>query len=875
MKNVIYSLDEAYSVGIDHCGGKGWGLARLNYFGFNVPGSYILNSDVYTDLIKGLNISDLISQVKCIDDRQLHNDNTKKILDTITAKIINTKLNSEVKKTIKITLDDNNLLDTPLAIRSSATLEDGHKSSFAGIHKSYLNIKGIENIETSILKCFASLWSLSAVSYRKRMKIKDDELSCAVVFMKLIDAKSSGVNFSCNPTNGRKDVTLINTNFGLGESVVNGDIEPDAYQINSNSLDVESIQIGGKAKKIILKSAGKTELDDSLNSSQVLSIKQIQQLTKITQCIYWAFGGIHQDIEWAYDGKEFFILQARPVTIINSFKLNGFESQQEIFSNGNFKDSAPMVQNTLWQSVFSYLTNSILKAPFDLIGYKMPDGLSLVRLYNGRAYLNISLLQWVYLDSTGYKPSDTNKTIGGHQREIEIDKTLNGGIGKRLLRVWHVIKLMNLMNKYKKQALRSEQKEMEFVKSIFKFELNKLTLKDLLAKLHLCNHEVCSYIPTFAVLSSTSGSIIALSDLLEKYFPNKGMLMANKLLFGASNITSANHGYELQELGQIVKHDTEALSFFNNKNFTPDRWKNLSNISPFKIAFEKFLDKYGHRAVFELDMSNPRWREDSSYLLKIIKKNINTDFTKTRQANDNQALMVEIKKVVPFYLHGMVRLMVKKSIEGAEFREMGKSTLIRLLEPSRWLLLEIGERFTELDLLEDKQDIFHCALVEIVSILDGTLTSYNLKELVKMRKLEKKRLEEKSAPDIIKNNKPIFSKPIASNSINKIKGMGVSSGTVKGVARVVYNPNKGVNLKQGEILVAPSTDPAWTPLFLNVSAIVMETGGQLSHGAIVAREYGIPAVVNVQGLFSIINDGDVIVVNGDRGEVEKINTELK
>lgn len=870
MKNIIYSLDDAYNIGIDNCGGKGWNLARLNYFGFNVPSSCVLNSDIYTQIMLQPTILDLTLQVSEIADSKLHHPDTKKLLDTIVAKIINTKLNDEIQEAIKKALKENNLLDTSLAIRSSATLEDGNTASFAGIHESYLNINGFENIEISILKCFASLWSLGAVSYRRKMKSKDNELSCAVVMMELINAKSSGVAFSCNPINGRDDITLINTNFGLGKSIVNGDIEPDTYQVNSNSLEIEDIKIGSKKKQTIVESETGTALKKSSNDSQVLDTKQIQQLTKLTQCIYWAFGGAHQDIEWAFDGKEFFILQARPVTIMNSFKIDGFENQEEVWSNGNFKDSAPMVQNTLWQSMFFYTTNMILKAPFKLIGYKVPDGLNLVRLYNGRAYLNMSLLQWIYFDSTGYKPSDTNKTIGGHQHEIEIDVSLSGGINKKISRVLNIIKLMSLMNRYKKQAQKSEQKEIEFTKSIFELELNKLTLKELLEKLQLCNSEVVNYIPTFAVQSSMSGSITALSDLLEKYLPNEGTIIANKLLLGASNITSANHGYELQELSDIVKKDIEAQTFFDGENFTSRKWMNLSDTSSFKIAFEKFLNKYGHRTIYELDMSNSRWREDPSFLLEVIKQNINNNTPKQKQNNDNKELWIKIKKAVPFYLHSIVKSMVKQSIQGAEFREMGKSTLIRLLEPSRYLLLEIGTRFVELDLLEKKEDIFHCAFIEIISILDETLSNYNLKGLVKIRKEKKLELEKISAPNIIKDDKPLFSKPIISKSTNKIKGMGVSSGVIKGTARVIHNPNDGITLKQGDILVAPSTDPAWTPLFLNVSAIVMETGGQLSHGAIVAREYGIPAVVNVQGLFSIVNNGDIIIVDGDNGEIEKI-----
>ncbi len=863
--NQIYNSD----IKIQKFGGKGYNLSKLNYFGFNVPNGGVLNSDIYKQIVNREDILILIKKVqKNLNDL---------LLKEIRGKFFEIKLNKNILEELKIFLKENKLSNIPLAIRSSATLEDSKNSSFAGIHESYLNINSLEEIEYSILNCFASLWTMRAVSYRRKLNIDDLELNCAVVIMQMINAKSSGIAFSCEPISARQDLTIINTNFGLGESVVNGVIEPDEYKVNSHNLKLENIKIGSKLKYSDINKDNGTYLKDSSNNKnrQVLNEKQIKILTMQVQIVFWVLGDgkVHQDIEWVFDGEEFFLLQARPVTVLKPPVLNIFKNQQEVWSNGNFRDAAPMVQHTLGTSIFSYHINAILKAPFKSFGYKLSNGLNFVKLYKGRAYLNISLLQWIYFDATGFLPSATNKTIGGHQSEITIDKIFLGGINKKLKRVWRLIKMMRIIKKYKKLALNRELKEIKFAKEILNIKLDTLSNKELSEKIKLCDSEITNYALTFAVQSSMSGTITALSDLLEKYLPNEGDSIANSLLSGAGNITSANHGYELQKIINIAKSDIDAESFFNNTTSSTKYLQNLPNSSSFKKAFNYFIDKYGHRGIYEGDLSYPRWREDSSFLLNIIKENIaniNPLKKDKQQQKKTEKLWIKIKKAVPFYLQPMVKSLLKQSIEGAELREMAKSTFIRLLEPSRYLLLEAGERFQSLELLENRNDIFHCAYVEIISILSGNWSAKGLKELVNSRKKQKEELEKLSAVDLIIDDKPLYSSPIISNKNSKIKGLGVSSGSAKGVAKIVHNPQDGISLKQGDILVAPSTDPAWTPLFLNVSAIVMETGGQLSHGAIVAREYGIPAVVNVKGLFNIIKDGESIIVNGDNGDIEKI-----
>lgn len=211
--------------------------------------------------------------------------------------------------------------------------------------------------------------------------------------------------------------------------------------------------------------------------------------------------------------------------------------------------------------------------------------------------------------------------------------------------------------------------------------------------------------------------------------------------------------------------------------------------------------------------------------------------------------------------------MLKQALKNAERREMAKSVFVKIFEPTRLIFQEIGHRFADRGILIKPADIYHCTWHEIFTILHGYWDGKGLNVLVTERENNRKGMEKLSPPDLIIGNVPRFTAPVTITSGNVIRGVGVAAGNASGSARLIYHPNEGGKLQAGDVLVAPSTDPAWTPLFLRTSAIVMETGGFMSHGAIVAREYGIPAVVNISGVMKIIKDSRLVTVDGDAGDV--------
>ncbi|MDD3898454.1 MAG: PEP-utilizing enzyme [Syntrophomonas sp.] len=400
--------------------------------------------------------------------------------------------------------------------------------------------------------------------------------------------------------------------------------------------------------------------------------------------------------------------------------------------------------------------------------------------------------------------------------------------------------------------------------------LTNLFDNDLNNYVQTIQHMVYEFSPVFFACAM-SADMNPLIKTLRKYFPDHAKVLANALMIGQGDITSAEHGYRLAEMAAIIREDEAAREYFSGNSFDPCLWeKDLPDESPFKHFFRIFLAEYGHRGIYEMDIYNPRWREDPSYLLHIIKDTLDTanpgEF-KERQKAKAIEIWQEVEQFVPASRHRTIKRQLDQSVKGMELREMAKSELVKLYGAMRIVSLEIGRRLQERGILEAKADVFHCSWSELCLILKGDWDGQGLRVLVTERKQWRQKMEELSPPDYFIHDSPQFIEPVSQAFGQALKGLVGSAGRASGPARLICNPHQGENLKAGDVLVAPTTDPGWTPLFLRVSAIVVESGGAGSHGAIVAREYGIPAVLNIPGVMNLIKNGQNVVVDGNEGKV--------
>lgn len=867
----FFNWPEAFQAGVKASGGKGWNLGRLERYGFKVPTGGVLSKGAYHSFIEENNLLEAIGDIiRTVTISNIVQKETEKKLSLIGEKIKAGQIPRHIQKELISSLKNTGIFDKPLAVRSSASAEDSGKASFAGIHESFLNVRGMDNILSAIKGCYASLWTPRAVAYRRKMDFKDDEVDQAVVIMEMVEAEAAGVGFTCDPRTGREDVVLISANFGLGESVVSGAVEPDEYSLEYWGEAPEK-KIGRKEGKTITRPSGGTEFIQSagLSASQVLSDKDIHKLGLLTQRVFDTLGcgEQHQDIEWVFDGEDFFLVQARPVTALPRYTFEEIKNQPDFWSNSNLKDAFPMVQSTLNWSIMKYLA----MGAGEILRFKVPPGVKGTRIYQGRLYWNMSYIQWYNYDAFGILPRQINEYGGGLQPEIKInEKKPYRGI-KGFKRLGRILKMVFIVMKNTKNAPKHFTKVDSFTEVLLKEDLQSMGEKDLINKFSKIRSIYGEYWPVFLSFVR-GGDISPLVKMLEKHIPGKGKAYANALMAGRGNITSAEQGYRLVEMAEIARGDAAARRLLYAESFNPLLWeKELPEESTFKQSLRKFLAEYGHRGVYEMDMINQCWREDPSYLLNVVRSNMETaDLCKikARQKRKADEASREVRQRVPFYKRGLIDYLLKQAIKGAELRETAKSVLVKIqIFDMRLVFQEIGCRLARKGILAESNDIYHCALSEIFSILRGDWSGSGLDVLVTERKVERKEMEALSPPDLIIDEVPQFAEPAAPCTGNTLAGMGVAAGKASGAAKIIYHPVEGEKLQAGDVLVAPSTDPGWTPLFLRASAIVMETGGSISHGAIVAREYGIPAVVNIPGLMKIIKDSQLITVDGDEGKV--------
>jgi len=851
----------AFKAGAKEVGGKAWNLGRLQHYGFNVPDGGVIGVALYQEFISANGLLPLIQSVSdTISLENIQSQAVKSQLDDIRAKICNGNIPSKFIEYIQLVLQEKQWLNSALAVRSSATFEDSATASFAGIHDSYLNILGLDNLLIAIKDCFASLWSQRAVAYRRKMEIADDNVQCAVIVMDLIEADAAGVAFSCDPSTGREDSCLINANFGLGESVVNGHVEPDTYILNRASFKTESVTIGAKQAITLLSAGGGTYEKQAANNRRlVLDPEQQHRLCLLINRIYVTLENFqqHVDIEWALKDNQFYLLQSRPVTVLPRYTVDGFKHQSDIWSNANFRDAVPMVISYLQRDSMMSSLNRIILAPFKDIGFSVKPGVAVAKYIRGRAYFNTGLYQWLTYDAIGYKPEDLNLFMGGHQPDIQLPQGSPYWCKQGFRRIKAILKNVRLVSRYQKQQKKIYHDIDRLVDEFKRTDLSVFSDIGLLQFAEQTENRFFDITDKYMTLSSAIGPYIIAINLLRSDFGDEAIAIVNALVSGRGNLPSAAQGYELMDLAVLARDDKEASAFlrqldFNNLRQVREKaaqWELLPASSPFRKAFRSYMNKYGFRANYELDCSRPRWSEDPSYLLMNIAKSIDSadlSAQRRRQQTTYENALAKVKEKLSLIKRQWTLGLIEQATKGAQTRETAKAYVVKLVEISRLLSLEFGRRLKQKGLIDDIQDVFYCSLADVYAVLKDYWDGHHLAAIIEERKQMMAKLSLEQAPDVVIDGENVYAQAETSADGKHYHG---------------------VRLKPGDIMVAPSTDPSWTPLFINAGGIVLETGGYTSHGSIVAREYGIPAVVNLPGILSVIKNRQIVVVNADRGMV--------
>jgi pyruvate,water dikinase len=847
MSALLLDWAAAADAGSAHAGGKGWRLGVLAGFGVPVPPGFVIAAGAMAERRPGEPLPAALVQA----------------------------LAGELSR--------RGWSDRPLAVRSSAAAEDSAGASFAGIHRSCLNVCGMDALVIAVREVLDSAHEPAALAYRQRLGLGDPAGAMAVVVMPLLPAVASGVAFTLDPTSGREDQVLIHANWGLGEALVGGQVDADEFrfepQFPRQGWSLVAQRTGSKLRMTVARSDGGTEVQDTPGDRARRPVLTAAQAMALCERVYEVavaldYASPHCDVEWVWDGDAFWIVQARPVTARGERRYPALADQPLLWSRGNARDVVPDPFPALDWSLSRPMVNHMLTRSAALAGYPLLPGVRRSALLQGRLYYETSVLQWEAFDGFDVAPKPFNRMLGGHQPEIRVPPTTRV---QQLIRGWRGMRFLLRIVGPRLRATSTLQRAHGAARQRLAATLPG-DIRELTAQLRARIDEVRDAEPLM-LLQVSGSALLVLIDLLERHFPGEGGALASALLSGGEPSVTAAQTTDLMRLAAIAAADPPARAWLQSSERIGNQWqRELLQASPFRQAFADFLQRYGHRGVYESYLHRPRWHEQPDYLLDTIAGLIGCDDQRhrERQRSTRAATQARIRQSLPIALRTLLAWLTRLAQQERNIREAARSALIAHSAVIRRLVVRLGERLFGPQDLPRAVDVFHLTLDELLAVGEGALAVAAASQRAAWRRRQFATFQQRSAPEVLAElpggaaTGPVQGRfPDAVAGSEQWDGLVVAAGYAEGIAHVAHHPDDTLNMPAGAILVAPATDPSWTPAFVKAAAIVMETGGYLSHGAIVAREFGIPAVVNLPGILAALRSGDRLAVDAHHGRVRR------
>ncbi|MGX5716068.1 PEP/pyruvate-binding domain-containing protein [Arthrobacter sp. MAHUQ-56] len=794
--------------------------------------------------------------------------------------------------------------DVPVAVRSSATAEDLPFASFAGQQETYLNVVGVPALLDAVQRCWASLWTDRATAYRASLGMDPAGVALAVVVQRMVDADTAGVMFTANPLTGSRRQTVIDASPGLGEAVVSGAVNPDHFVVDALTGKVLERKTGDKGMEIRPLPGGGTQVRESLAAAGTpcLTDTQVAGLVRLGQQAEAHFGA-PQDIEWAIDGAgALWLTQSRPITTLYPVpKSNG--------AAGPIPAGRNPVSGTR-----AYLCFSLAQG---LTRPLTPMGLAAVRLLAS----SIATAAGFPVPDPGRGPSPYAEA--GQRIYVDFTTPIRSAVGRRIVpRVFDIMEArtaavmrqlfedpafsvttrtpFGLLRhvapvaaraKVPATLLRALVRPEAALRRLDRFTRKfdaSLELDGAAAPLARLNHaesllgsRLFLIVPAILPLPALG---FAMLGVVGKLLGGNPWDDLQPVIRGLPNNVTTQMDLELWQLAEAIRDDVQSRTALmaGDSAVLAEAFRAGQLPARLEAGLTRFLDRYGHRAVAEIDVGQPRWSEEPAHILGILANYLRLDspalapdvqFSKAAEEAEAQVELLAARAAARGRIRGMlVRGALRRARLFAGLRELPKYQLVVGLGEVRRQLLLVGSELADTGRLERPDDVFFLAFDEVRQALTGEAGTPvpDLRPLVAARRGDYDReLGRRHIPRVLLSDgtEPEAVQAAVGNAAEgTLTGSPASAGTVTARARVILDP-VGARLEPGEILVAPSTDPGWTPLFLTAGGLVMEMGGPNSHGAVVAREYGIPAVVGVPDATRVIATGQTITVDGGSGTV--------
>ncbi|WP_071396312.1 phosphoenolpyruvate synthase [Bacillus tuaregi] len=868
MSSLVLNFQEIEKPQFLLVGGKGSNLGELSKIqGVQVPEGFCITTvgfrkaleqnDMYQELLEQL------TELK-IENRDQIGEVSKKIRQMI----MEVEIPSDVVNAVADFLSKYGE-EQAYAVRSSATAEDLPYASFAGQQDTYLNIIGVDSILQHISKCWASLFTDRAVIYRMQNGFDHAQVYLSVIIQRMVFPQASGILFTADPITSNRKLLSIDASFGLGEALVSGLVSADCYKVQEDQI-VDKMIATKKLAIYGLKEGGTEarQIDPNRQKTQTLTDGQILQLARIGRKIESHFGQ-PQDIEWCLVDDTFYIVQSRPITTLYPIPEANDEENHVYVSVGHQQMMTDPMK-PLGLSIFLLTT----PAPMCKAGGRLfVDVTPMLASSESRDNIIDALGQSDPLIKdalmTIVERGDYIKSLPNYNEGPSPDKSNEGMSSTDIqVQIEHTLKVVF-------ESIKSSQESIEELKQ----NIQTKSGSDLIDFIKDDIPQLKKYLfdPRMGVIMDAMAASTWINQKMSKWLGEKNV--ADILSQSVPNNITSEMGLELLDVADVIRPYPEVIEYLQHvkdDNFLDDLEK-LDGGHKAREAILTYLNKYGMRCVGEIDMTKTRWSEKPSTLVPIILNNIKNfepaasklKFEQGRmKAMEKEQELLERLKQLPDgeqkVKETKQRIDLIRNFSG--FREYPKYGMISRYFVYKQALLKEAEKLVQEGVIHDKKDIYYLTIEELSEVVRTKKLDY---QIVSNRKNEYKLYEKLTPPRVMTSDGEIIMGEYKRENIpaDAIIGLPVSSGVVEGRARVILDI-EDADLESGDILVTAYTDPSWTPLFVSINGLVTEVGGLMTHGAVIAREYGLPAVVGVENANKRIKDGQRIRVHGTEGYIE-------
>ncbi|MBN1937328.1 MAG: phosphoenolpyruvate synthase [Anaerolineae bacterium] len=904
----ILSLD-AEQITLETAGGKGLNLSRLRRAGFPAPPGFIVSAAAYKAFVQINDLAGMIANT-LRDIAPGDVQALEAVSHIIRARFAAGQIPAETAAALCQAYADlgngESLRDSPkqrtqsvaVAVRSSATAEDLPGFSFAGQQDTYLNVIGDDALCRAVIDCWGSLWTARAIGYRTRNGIDQQTVSLAVVVQVMVSSETAGVLFTANPLTGRRSETVIDAILGLGEALVSGQVEPDHYVVDAGGERILSKSLGSKALAIYGQDGGGTiAVEQDAAARQALSNAAILELARLGRGAADLFGA-PQDIEWAGVDGRLYLLQSRPITTLYPLPEGlSPEPLKAMFSFG-------AVQGML--DPMTPLGRDMIRGAFvggaKLFGYQLDLVSQQVLLEAGeRLWINLSGLIKNRLGRRLTLFALESVEPGGRQALVSLlsDGSLPAPGRSRPITLLRLLKvIVPAVGRALRTLVRPERQRERLLHGLEAW----LTRWQVAMRATASPGERAAlirrmpddafafilpqFVPRFAMGMATYTLLTKLAARLPGNRPD-----AQAMMRGLPHNVTTGMDLNLWHTAQAIRADAPSLARCIRVDAAALATEYLSGQLPdvAQTSIGVFMNHYGMRGLGEIDLGRPRWREDPTPLMQAIQSYLRIDdpalapdrvFERGRLAAEAEIdrLAQMLRSTPGGWIKARLARWAARRMRGLiGLRETPKFYIIRLFGLIREALLADGTRLVAVGMLDRADDVFWLHLTELDALAAGDRRDW--KSLVHARQQANAREQQRrQVPRLLLSDGRAFYEGMSATAgqgqaaddgvppASELVGSPVSPGMAEGAVRVVLDP-RSTHLETGEILVCPGTDPSWTPLFLVAGGLVMEVGGMMTHGAVVAREYGIPAVVGVHEATQRLHTGQRVRVDGSTGRV--------